>query len=368
MTSTAAKTTRYSVDPCPFILTTEGATRQYFLNLPLCCRLHCSLMDTTTHELLLHYIFKASPSIPFVVVKKKKSTKGGRKKATHKTGVHSKAKKAKRVEKPKKAKRTVPKKPAKKKEKIMLSKELLEAKRRLESFKKLIESKPSKEVARAKTYVPGFDDLTYGGLVEGSNVVFSGGPGTGKTLFCLEYCYRGAQQGDNTLFISTNEPITRLRAHAKFMGWDTEKEKNMNFLFYSPYEMKEIIRSDGMSLQDFVEENSISKVAVDSLTSIAISFVSKQEENDFIYNFFEVFNRLPVSTIFTLEKGDGKDYSRWEFMADGIVKLHYYAKEDLRVRGMEVIKMRDTPHVEKVVPYMITSQGVKVFPHSSVFI
>lgn len=37
-----------------------------------------------------------------------------------------------------------------------------------------------------KTYVPGFDSLIGSGIPKGSSVLVEGGPGSGKTLFCLE--------------------------------------------------------------------------------------------------------------------------------------------------------------------------------------
>ena len=37
-----------------------------------------------------------------------------------------------------------------------------------------------------KTYVPGFDKLFAHGIPRGNSVLVEGGPGVGKTIFCLQ--------------------------------------------------------------------------------------------------------------------------------------------------------------------------------------
>ncbi|MEM4296131.1 MAG: ATPase domain-containing protein [Candidatus Anstonellales archaeon] len=236
----------------------------------------------------------------------------------------------------------------------------------LESLKELF--KPSLKlpnVKRVKSYLSGLDEMLYGGLVDGSTIIVVGGPGSGKTIMMLQYCYAAAMNGEKALFISTNEPISKLKKHAELFGW--KDNKNVKFLFYSPYEIKEIIKEGGTSLLDLITSEGITKIALDSLTAIKISFNTQQEENEFIYKFFDLFYRMPVTSILTMEKTDNESFTRWEFMADGIIKLRVYALEDYRIRGLEIIKMRDTPFYEHLVPYYITSKGIQILPQGRVF-
>jgi KaiC/GvpD/RAD55 family RecA-like ATPase len=218
---------------------------------------------------------------------------------------------------------------------------------------------------KIKSYIKGLDEMFYGGLVEGSTIILTGGPGCGKTLLMLQYCYMAAQNGEKALFISTNEPIEKLKKHAELMGW--KENKNIKFLFYSPYEIKEVIKEGGTSILDLIISEGIKKVALDSLSTIKISFNTQQEENEFIYKFFDLFYRMPVTSLLTMEKSDDEPFSRWEFMADGIIRLRTYALEDYRIRALEIIKMRDTPFQEHLVPYYITANGVVIMPKGRVF-
>ena len=76
------------------------------------------------------------------------------------------------------------------------------------------------EETRLKTYIPGFDKAIEGGFVKNSLNLVSGGAGTGKTIFCLQYLYNGVV-GDNQngLFVSFEENIDDLRKDAQGFGW-----------------------------------------------------------------------------------------------------------------------------------------------------
>ena len=52
---------------------------------------------------------------------------------------------------------------------------------------------------RVKTGVSGFDELVEGGIPKGFNVLITGLPGTGKTIFGLQYLYTGLKNGENGL-------------------------------------------------------------------------------------------------------------------------------------------------------------------------
>jgi KaiC/GvpD/RAD55 family RecA-like ATPase len=51
-----------------------------------------------------------------------------------------------------------------------------------------------------------------------------------------------------------------------------------------------------------------------------------------------------------------------EFLADGVFVLYYHKVRDLRVRAIEVLKMRGEKHMGKIVPFQITDRGLEVFP------
>jgi len=62
------------------------------------------------------------------------------------------------------------------------------------------------ELPKAATGIDGFDSITRGGLPRGRPTLVVGGPGSGKTLFGMEFLYNGATMYDEPgVFISFEE-------------------------------------------------------------------------------------------------------------------------------------------------------------------
>ena len=86
-----------------------------------------------------------------------------------------------------------------------------------------------KNTNRVQVGIPGFDALCSGGLIKNSVNLLSGGAGTGKSVFALQFLYNGITQfGEKGLYISFEEDLDDLREDAKVFGMDfyqLEEEK-----------------------------------------------------------------------------------------------------------------------------------------------
>ena len=103
---------------------------------------------------------------------------------------------------------------------------------------------------RVKTGVSGFDELIEGGIPKGFNVLITGLPGTGKTIFGLQYLYTGLKNGENGLYVSIDSKPELLKEQAKQFGMDFgqfEKDKKVTFLDVPADRLK-------VNLFDMIEE------------------------------------------------------------------------------------------------------------------
>ena len=75
---------------------------------------------------------------------------------------------------------------------------------------------------KSPTHIKGLDEILEGGLPTNRTTVISGGPGAGKTLFGLEFLFRGALAGEPGIFVSFEEPLDQLRKNAATLGWDVD--------------------------------------------------------------------------------------------------------------------------------------------------
>lgn len=124
---------------------------------------------------------------------------------------------------------------------------------------------------RVKTGIPGFDDLIEGGIPKGFNVLVLGQPGTGKTIFGLQYIINGAMNGENGIYISLDSPNERVKSQARQFGWDIdglEKQGKVTFLKI-PLDKPKINLFD--MLEEEVENAHAERLVFDSLADFSIN-------------------------------------------------------------------------------------------------
>jgi KaiC/GvpD/RAD55 family RecA-like ATPase len=246
--------------------------------------------------------------------------------------------------------------------------------------------KARKKEVEERTYtlgVPGFDDLITGGLPEGSSVLIEGGPGSGKTVFCLHAAINACKQGKKVLYMSFEEPEYRLKGHMKKFGWNPEEYEKKGLLMIKRFNALDIARSVEALLSEAKKELLIEVqpvliprdfkpdfLLVDSLSAIASAFSG--EENRFRVYMEQLFRYLEINKITSLliretsnpthvgltfvEKAEAVS-----FLSDGIISIYnvIYANGK-RGRALEVLKVRGVNIKRAIVEAEITKKGFVV--------
>jgi circadian clock protein KaiC len=90
--------------------------------------------------------------------------------------------------------------------------------------KKKARQPSSKTLLKTATGIQGLDEITAGGVPRGRPTLVSGGAGSGKTLFGLEFLVRGATQySEPGVFMSFEETIPDLTKNAASLGFDLDQ-------------------------------------------------------------------------------------------------------------------------------------------------
>jgi KaiC/GvpD/RAD55 family RecA-like ATPase len=249
-----------------------------------------------------------------------------------------------------------------------------------------------KEGAEEKTYklgIPGFDDLITGGLPEGGSVLIEGGPGSGKTVFCLHAAINACKQGKKVLYMSFEEPEYRLKGHMKRFGWNPEDYEKKGLLMIKRFNALDIARSVEALLSEAKKELLIEVqpvlipkefkpdfLLVDSLSAIASAFSG--EESRFRVYMEQLFRYLEVNKITSLliretsnpthvgltfvEKAEAVS-----FLSDGIISIYNVIyKNGKRGRALEVLKVRGVNIKRAIVEAKITEKGFIVYPNKMI--
>ncbi len=222
-----------------------------------------------------------------------------------------------------------------------------------------------------------FDELIRDrGIERGSTILISGGCGTGKTTFGLQSLYNGAMKGEKGIYISFEEEPKKIKKHMKNnFGWDIqklEKAGKIAVLKFDPTKIsrsmeEEILKTSGglrIPLKKIRLPFVPDRVVVDSLSALSIAFDDKENYRKYIRKLFETFEKInSVNFVLAETEQDPTVYSRTgteEFLADGVIVLYNLKKNERRENALEILKLRSSDHVKKMVPYKITNNGIEI--------
>jgi len=245
---------------------------------------------------------------------------------------------------------------------------------------------------KIKTGMDELDKILIGGIPKGHTVLISGAAGTGKTIFCLEYIYKGAKFfKEPSVYITTEQSEQDLIKQLKTFGWDPEPLMKKNLLKIVKID---ITKGDSYihRITQLVKQIKAKRLVVDSLTTLSEFFVSAdiQEKRGVeliktIENIipiplseslvakttlFRLINELKTLNCTTLLTSELPEQGNWlsrdtvsEFICDGVIILRYleYAAGGMP-RSILVRKMRGTKYDTGVFSMDITDSGIKILP------
>ena len=244
---------------------------------------------------------------------------------------------------------------------------------------------------RVKTGIKGFDELVQGGFPEGSSVVVCGMPGTGKTIFALEYLYHGAvEQKEKCLYVTFEQTADALKQQAAMFGWSLEPLLKKKMIEVWSIPVDELDHTVGDTILGYVKTKGVKRLVIDSLSTLAINAPIYQPVKDialvdimkqksffsppilgdiivrrYIYSFVNELQRLKHCTSLLISEGtNGGEYltrdTVSEFACDGIVHLAFETLASGYSRSLTVRKMRETKNDPNAHPVEIGRYGVTV--------
>lgn len=227
------------------------------------------------------------------------------------------------------------------------------------------------------TGIPGFDEISSGGLPKGRTTIVCGGPGCGKTMFGIEFLVRGALQYDEPgvlmAFEETPEDIATNVASLGFDIQDLARQKKLylDFLNVEPAEIRESGKYDlgglFIRLRSAVEEVGAKRVMFDTLEALFSGFSNPQILRAEFRRLFRWLKDNHLTAIVTAERGDG-NFTRFgleEYVSDCVILLDHRIKDQISERRLRIVKYRGTKHGADEYPFLIDERGLSILPLSS---
>ncbi len=235
-------------------------------------------------------------------------------------------------------------------------------------------------VERLSTGIKGFDELISGGLPAESIVLITGGPGTGKSIFCQQILINNAKKGKKSVYISFEQTVNDILNQMNCFDWQAQEliDRHLIEIIALSSENRFLEKISGLQADLFV---------VDSLTTIVttplnIKDMGQNQVVEIQGKYYQVplnvedLNRNKVKNVLDLLKrkkavslaisemvenapGLSRDTIS-EFFCDGVVILKHTPIGQASNRSLQVRKMRCTKIHSKTVSFDFTNNGIVI--------
>lgn len=233
---------------------------------------------------------------------------------------------------------------------------------------------------RIKTGITGFDELIEGGLPEGRSFLISGGTGTGKTIFAMQFLVNGSLMGEPGIYLTLDERPELIREDMLRFGWNLRSFEDQGLLQIIDGTLAKVgIPSDEefslpatgfdldkllLELMRAIKKVKAKRVVIDSIPALGLNFENEHEVRKAVLKIVYLLARAGVTTLMTTEISEGsKQFGKYgveEYVADGVILLHYMGIGTQSNRTLHIRKMRATKHSEDLHPMEISETGLKI--------
>lgn len=217
------------------------------------------------------------------------------------------------------------------------------------------------------TGIPGLDDVLKGGLEKGWSYLIKGEPGTGKTIFGLQFLLAG----EKSVYISFDEVFDEVKLQAENFGWSldnihfVDKVKEMDILsgdvlFYDNIsDITEFIES----ITKLKELENVERVFIDGMGVLKDATKDVSLYRRILSSIVNFLNSVGATTIISAEMTSdvGKDVI--SYLTSGEFVLRRIKRRDGKVlRTIEVLKYRGGDAYLGTHYFSITPKGIVVYP------
>lgn len=245
------------------------------------------------------------------------------------------------------------------------------------STEKKSPSLKGRQLKKVLTGIKGFDDLTLGGLPKARPTLLCGGPGSGKTLFGIEFIVNGAQLfNEPGVIVAFEEKGDELATNVASLGFDlarlqAEKKVKIDYVHIDKSEIEETGEYDlsglFIRLGHAIDSIKAKRVVLDTIENLFSGLSNEGILRSEIRRLFQWLKDKGVTSVITGERGivtltrQGLE----EYVSDCVILLEHRVANQVSTRLLRVVKYRGTTHGTNEYPFLINKEGISVLPITS---
>jgi circadian clock protein KaiC len=228
-------------------------------------------------------------------------------------------------------------------------------------------------ISKVPTGIPGFDEISEGGLPRGRLTAIIGAAGAGKTVFALQTIINRLTKLDEPcIFVTFEEPISGVRSNVASFDWDADALDGGGFHFIDGRIPEQAVVTGAFDLNALlaglsalVEEAGARNIVFDGIDMLLSSLQDERLERQELLRLDNWIRNLEISAIVTVKSfgaGD-RDQVRADFlqyMTDCLVVLVETVTATGASRTIRIAKYRGSGFSANPVPVVIGKAGLEV--------
>jgi circadian clock protein KaiC len=238
-------------------------------------------------------------------------------------------------------------------------------------------------IGKARTGIPGLDDITNGGLPAGRPTLVAGGPGSGKTLLGVSFLVEGAERFDEPgVLLTFEENADELAQDVHSLGYDlhklcSEKKLLVDYIHVDRSEIEETGEYDleglFVRLDHAIKEIGAKRVMLDTIETLFGGLKDTGILRAELRRLFRWLRDRKMTTIVTAERGEQGEqlFTRQgleEYITDAVIALDHRVHEQISTRRIRIVKYRGSMHGTNEYPFLIGRDGITVLPVTSLLL
>lgn len=214
---------------------------------------------------------------------------------------------------------------------------------------------------------PALDQMLGGGLERGTNVLFIGAAGVGKSSLALTYAIAAAKRGEVAMVFAFDEGRGTIEARARTLGLPLQECIEAGLLRIQQIDPAEMSPGEfAATVRKSVEQDEARVIVIDSLNG----YLNAMPDERFLvlqmHELLSYLAQLGVLTILVLAQhglvGPMDTPLDMSYLSDAVVMLRYFEYAGTVRRALSVVKKRSGGHEHTIREFKLSNKGVRLGP------
>lgn len=209
------------------------------------------------------------------------------------------------------------------------------------------------------------DRLLGGGLTPGTNLLFAGPAGVGKTTTAVSCARASLERGAKAAFFLFDEGIKTLLTRSRALGLGVDDYVANGQLTLNAVDPAEISAGQfSHRVREAVENQGVTTVVIDTLNAYLIAMPG----NNFLllqmHELLTYLNLQGVTTIVVLSQhglsGDTPNDVDLSYLSDSMLQLRYFEARGQLLKAISVVKSRTSEHATSIHQFRLGRGGLEI--------